>query len=324
MTRSATVPPTATAPAPEAAAVVRLPAFGTEAVLALTRVPVVAAAEEVLYQELDAVDRACSRFRPDAEINLLHDEPGRWVPVGDVLFEALSVARDVAERTGGAVDPTVGSAMERLGYDCDFAAMAADGPPAAAPVPAPGWRLLELDARSRRARLPAGVHLDLGSSAKAFAADRAATRVAALGTGALVSIGGDVAMAGPAPQAGWHVGIAADSGTAPGAVDEVVAMWGGAMASSSTELRAWVRGGRRVHHIVDPRTGDSAAPFWRLVSVAAATCVEANAASTAAVVWGAGAPGRLEAMGLAARMVRHDGSVTRTSRWPRHSTCPDA
>ncbi len=299
---------------------VRVDAFGTEAVMVLTNPAVAPTAEALLRRELDAVDLACSRFRSDAELMQLYRRPGAWVPVSDVLFDALSTARRVAEETSGAVDPTVACAMERLGYDRDFAAVPAMSPASAEPQPAPGWRVLELDSRTACARIPAGVRLDLGASAKALAADRAAAKVAALGTGVILSIGGDVAMAGPAPSTGWHVGIAADCGTAPNQVDEVVALRSGGLASSSTTLRTWERGGRRVHHIVDPTTGDCVPVVWQLVSVAAGTCVEANAASTAAVVWGEPAPERLEAMGLPARLVRHDGAVVTTTRWPCAAT----
>lgn len=300
----------------EKPATIRLPAFATEAVMAITDSSASAEAESVMHREVDAIDRACSRFRADAELLRLYEGAGRWVPVSPLLFEALSVARRVAKQTDGAVDPTVGRALERLGYDRDFASLPLDGPALLASTPAPGWRLLELDPEAVCARVPEGVRLDLGSSVKALAADRIADQVASLGTGVVVGIGGDVSIAGPAPAAGWHVGIAADAGAARSAVDQVVAMWGGGMASSSTGLRTWDRGGRRVHHIVDPATGDCAPAFWRLVSVAASSCVDANAASTAAIVWGEGAPGRIERMGLAARLVRYDGAVVTTARWP--------
>ncbi|MHB8681834.1 MAG: FAD:protein FMN transferase [Acidimicrobiales bacterium] len=158
--------------------------------------------------------------------------------------------------------------------------------------------------------------LDLGSSAKALAADRAARAVAALGTGVLVSLGGDIAVAGPPPEGGWSIGIAEESTAAGSDAAQAVAIVAGGLATSSTRSRTWRRGNRRLHHIVDPRTGDSAADHWHLVTVAASSCVVANAASTAAVVWGAEAPGRIGAMGLAARLVDRRGAVTTTPGWP--------
>jgi FAD:protein FMN transferase len=297
-------------------AVLRMTALGTEAVMALADPARRGAAETVLRDELEAIDRACSRFRPDAELATLHERAGEWTRVSPLLFEALDTARRVARWTDGAVDPTVGTALALLGYDRDFAAVASSGAPTPAPQPAPGWRVLELDARRRLARVPTGVRLDLGATAKALVADRIAGAVAALGTGTVVSIGGDVSIAGRAPRTGWSIGVAADSSSSED-VEQVVAMTSGGLATSSTDVRSWRRGARRVHHIVDPRTGDSALAVWRMATTAAPTCVEANAASTAAVVWGVEAPDRLESMGLAARLVRSDGVVVTTAGWPR-------
>lgn len=317
-----TASPTTTLPRAEGSGrpqvvMLRRQALGTDVALAITEPGLAADAEGILGGELDSIDRCCSRFRPDAEIDVVHRARGGWVELSPLLFEALSVARRTAEETGGAVDPTVGAAMESLGYDRDFRSLSLDGPPTAAPVPAPGWWNLELDELGRRARVPAGVRLDLGSSAKALVADRIAAGVAGIGTGVVVSVGGDVSIAGPAPRPAWTIGIAADS-DAGDDVEEVVSMTEGGLATSSTVMRSWVRGARRVHHIVDPRTGDSAQAVWRLVTVAASNCVRANAASTASIVWGFDAPDRLEGMELAARLVRHDGVVVTTPGWPRH------
>ncbi len=90
--------------------------------------------------------------------------------------------------------------------------------------------------------------------------------------------------AGPPPEAGWPVGVADDHTDREPAVS--VTLTEGGLATSGTARRRWRRAGRTVHHIVDPRTGDVAAPCWRTVTVVAATCVDANTASTAAVVMG--------------------------------------
>ena len=88
------------------------------------------------------------------------------------------------------------------------------------------------------------------------------------------------------------------------------------LASSSPVVRRWTAGIERVHHIIDPSTGYSVAPFWNLVSVAGASCVDANALSTAAVVWGPEALDRLRPFGQAARLLRHDGEVFTVGGWP--------
>ena len=165
--------------------------------------------------------------------------------------------------------------------------------------------------------MPAGVRLDLGATAKALAADRAAEQAgAAAGCGVLVSLGGDMATAGEPPAAGWPVRVT-DWHAAPLDADgQTVRLPGGALATSSTTVRRWARGGEQLHHVLDPRTGRPAAVVWRTVSVAAATCVDANIASTASVIRGERSPSWLESVGLPARLVRQDGSVVRAAGWP--------
>jgi len=295
----------------------RLRAFGTTVTLAINQRDLLLRAEAILRDELDAVDRTCSRFRADAEIGLLRSAGGTWVTVSPLLFEAVALACSIAEQTAGVVDPTIGSALERLGYNRDFAMVPAMGDPVDEPcTPAPGWWQVDLDPESSSIRVPDGVALDVGATAKAWTADRAARRIAAsTGSGALVSIGGDVSVAGPPPHGGWPVGIAVDSSTSEGTMP-VVAITTGGLASSSTQVRSWRRGDRAVHHIIDPATGDCASDLWSLVSVAASNCVDANAASTAAVIWAESAPERLEAMRLPSRLVRRDGQVVTVAGWP--------
>jgi thiamine biosynthesis lipoprotein len=296
-------------------------AIGTTAIVAVTEPTAAEQAERILRDELVAIDTACSRFRPDSEVSSLRRSHGAPVKVSALLFDAITVACDVALRTDGAVDPTVGVAMETLGYDRDFDELAGDGTELAAPAgpagPVPGWWHIELDPQRRTVRVPRGTHLDLGASAKAFVADRAASRIADTArTGVLVSIGGDVATAGAAPDGGWAVGIAPDSSTPVEEVVHVVSIQSGAIASSSPGIRTWQRGGRRLHHIVDPSTGDSAPAYWTLVTASGATCVDANAASTAAVVWGKRALPKLVDLGQPTRLVRHDGYVLTVNGWP--------
>jgi thiamine biosynthesis lipoprotein len=294
------------------------PALGTSARVVVAALERLAAARTAVEAELRAIDRACSRFRPDAELVALNAAGGAPTRTSPLLFEALEVALDAARATGGAVDPTVGAALERAGYDRDLAAIAPDGPPLpTAPAPAAGWRSVCLDRITRTAAVPIGTRLDLGATAKALAADRAAeAAAAAAGCGVVVSLGGDVSVAGEAPDGGWPVAIG-DDHAAPGG--PVVTIQAGGLATSSTVTRRWRRGGHDVHHIIDPSTGAPCAEVWRTATVAAATCVQANVASTAAIVLGAAAPPWLEARGLPARLVRRGGEVVPVGPWPDES-----
>ncbi len=183
--------------------------------------------------------------------------------------------------------------------------------------PVPGWRRVLLQENPPRARLAGGAQLDLGATAKAWAADRCAEIIARrLGCGVLVSLGGDIAVAGPAPAGGWRIRVTDDHAAGPDAPGQTVAISTGGLATSSTTVRAWTRDGRRMHHIVDPATGEPARSCWRTVSVAAGSCTDANIASTAAIIRGPSAVGWLRELGLPARLVRADGSAEITAGWP--------
>ncbi|MBV8385428.1 MAG: FAD:protein FMN transferase [Acidimicrobiia bacterium] len=296
---------------------VRFPVFGGEATVAVTEPSALTEAQWIVQDELDIVDTACSRFRPDSELTALNDAAGRPVRVSAVLGEAISVALRAAALTDGDVDPTIGEAVRVLGYDRDFAAVGASGPPVVRVARVPGWQCVNVG-DDGTVRMPAGVQLDLGATAKAWAADVAAARAAgALGCGVLVSLGGDVAVAGPAPRSGWKVGLADWHGAADRDVAALITVDAGGVATSSTSVRRWTRGADAVHHIVDPRTGRSATSPWRTVTVAAASCVDANIASTAAIVRGPRAPEWLATLRLPARLVATDGSVVAVGGWPR-------
>ncbi len=296
-----------------------LEAIGTTAMV-VVEAPAVEEAERLLAAELDAIDRACSRFRSDSELSRANASAGRPTPIGELFSQAVDVALRAAAQTEGAVDPTVGPALEALGYDRDFAAVDADAAHDVRGIPAAGWRRVHLDATRRVLRMSPECRLDLGATAKALAADRAARVIAAAtGSPTLVDLGGDVATAGPAPAGGWVVHVTDDHRAGPDADGQSVTVSGGGLATSSTVVRRWRRAGRPVHHIVDPATGEPAAAVWRTVSVAAASCVDANTASTAAIVRGASAPSWLQSLGLPARLVAPDGRVVTVGAWPEAS-----
>jgi thiamine biosynthesis lipoprotein len=265
--------------------------------------------------EVAVLDDACSRFRDDSELVRLNSAGS--ATVSPLLLEAIEVALEAAQVTDGLVDPTIGSAMRTLGYDRDFAVLVQAG---AEPVfdlrPASGWQSVTVDHDRSIVRLRPGTELDLGATAKALAADWIADAIH-LDTGSpvLVSLGGDIAVAGTPPQDGWPVLVTDDSRNRAGA-GQVVAIETGGLATSSTTVRRWLAGRTEMHHIVDPRTGLPATETWRTVSVAAPSCLQANVAATAAIVLGPFAPSWLGSRSLAARLVRSDGTVVAIGDWP--------
>ena len=327
-----TTPLITRAPASHPAGVTRFRALGTVASVLITDAAARGTAAALLRSELAAVDAACSRFRADSELSRLNRAGGREVRISQLFCDALAAALAVASATGGDVDPTCGRSLIGIGYDRDFADVAA-APAAPLPrspgTPAAGWPLVEVDPLRRTARVPAGVLLDLGATAKALAADRAAVRIAAAaGCGVLVNLGGDIRVAGPPPDGGWRVGIADNLGPGDTPDDtepaQVVVLTDGGLATSSTRVRSWRRGTATLHHIVVPATGLPAQTCWRTASVAAASCLHANAASTAAIIRGTRAARWLSELGLPARLVGHDGTVLTVAGWPapRSHRCP--
>ncbi|MBS1869112.1 MAG: FAD:protein FMN transferase [Actinobacteria bacterium] len=311
-------------------------ALGTSATVATAAADALPAARAAVERELAAIDLACSRFRDDSELTALNAAAGAPVPVSPLLAQAVAVALRAARATGGVVDPTLGAELVRAGYDRDFgelAALSAGQAPAAraageagsrgvgaggAPRRRPAWPAVRLDRARGTVTLPAGVALDLGATAKALAADRAARAAhAAAGCGVLVSLGGDVAVAGPAPGDGWAIRVTEDHAAPAEAAGQVVTIPAGGLATSGTTVRRWQAGGVPRHHLLDPRTGEPAAVVWRTASVAAASCVDANTASTAAIVLGASAAPWLLRHGLPARLVSARGRVLLIGAWPR-------
>lgn len=275
-------------------------------------------ARAVVTGILDDVDRAASRFRDDSELVRLDAAAGNWTPISPLLAELLAVALRAARITDGDVDPTVGGPLRVLGYDRDLAEVPPDG--GFVPEPAAGWRSVELDRDRCRVRVPVGVRLDLGATAKAWTADRAASAVAAAtGAGCLVSIGGDVAVAGKPPEGGWRVrveDVTGDPGAESTGPATVVTVHDGGLATSSVVARRWQRDGVWLHHLLDPRTGLPPVPVWRTVSAAAGSCVDANIVSTAAVVRGHRVWPWLRAVRLPVRLVTADGQVLTAGGWP--------
>jgi thiamine biosynthesis lipoprotein len=296
----------------------------------------------ILERQLDELDRACSRFREDSELMRVNAGAGRTIRVDPLLIEALELALRAAELTDGDVDPTVGAALVLAGYDRDMqlldriSLVPGNAHTEAYPSPAIAphlratlhsrWRVIELDRECRTVRIPRGVKLDLGATAKAWAADRAALAIReVVGCGVLVSLGGDISTAGPAPsgelaeggaQAGWRIHVTDDHRSGPEAPGQTISITGGGLATSSTTVRRWRYRKQTMHHIIDPSSGAPAEEVWRTVSVAASNCADANIAATAAIVRGARAPEWLAGLGLPARLVDCDGNVRTVGDWP--------
>jgi thiamine biosynthesis lipoprotein ApbE len=299
-------------------------ALGTSVHVLRTHGNGVEAATTAVRDVLEDVDEAYSRFREDSELTRLNANAGRTIRISPLLATAIDAALRAARLTDGAVDPTIGRAIRVAGYDDDFSRIAAEDSEERGrdmklrAWQVPGWQGIRLDRRLRTVWLPPGVELDLGSTGKALAADLAATAaVAAVGEGGLlVSLGGDIAIAGEPPSGGWRILVAEDSRVKPDGDGDVICVPSGGVATSSTTVRRWSRGGAVLHHIIDPQTSLPTSGPFRTVTVVAATCLDANIASTAAIVRGEEAIDWLTSCRLPARLVENDGTIHYIGPWP--------
>jgi thiamine biosynthesis lipoprotein len=285
------------------------PAWSTTVRVAVTDLGALEAACLVVRDEMARTARAADRFDAASELSAVNAAQGDPVAVSPGFIRLVRVALDAAQITDGLVDPTLGAQLHAAGYDRDIAEVRRKPRRAGPPRPATGaWQQVTLS--TQQVRVPAGVLLDLGATAKALTADRAAARAARrTGSNVLISLGGDVAVAGGR----WRVQVGEHPGDDDGPYVELA---GGGLATSTTLARSWTVDGQPAHHLIDPRSGRPADGPWRTVTVAAASALDANVASTAAVILGSDAEDWLAARRLPARLVAHDGTVRAVAGWP--------
>ncbi|MBC9955575.1 FAD:protein FMN transferase [Yimella sp. cx-51] len=289
----------------------RLHAWTTRIHVVMTDDDVLPAVQQITEAFVQDVDLVASRFREDSELAALNRAARRDdvdADLSPLLRACLKAALRTAELTDGLVTPTVGRALVAAGYDRDIDQI--DQPAGTAGAFVPDYQRISL--RGRGIRMPQGFQLDLGASAKAWAADVLAADLAdRLRGGFLVNLGGDIAVAGHAPRADWQIGVEA----ADGRVVQTISTRHQAFATSSTQVRSWHTDHGPAHHIIDPRTGQPAEPVWVQVTCAGASAVEANAASTAAIVLAHEAPEWLAQRGIPALLIAQDGRRVHTPRW---------
>jgi thiamine biosynthesis lipoprotein len=271
----------------------RFVAMGTEVVVG-AREPMAFGAVEQLFREREAT---FSRFIADSELNRVNACAGRMVRTSTVFADALSLALRLADETGGLLDPTLGVALEAAGYSRDFETLRPDpAPPARA---RPGvWRTVRIIGRC--VFVAPGVRLDLNGVVKALAVDDALALFAGDG---FVSAGGDLAVRG-------ELNVSVPNG-------QTVLLRRGALATSGSVKRRWLRGGAVQHHLIDPRTGRPSASRWEQVTVCGATCVAADAAAKAAFLLDGRGPTWLDSRGIPGLFFGVDGSVIANATWER-------
>ena len=236
-----------------------------------------------------------SRFVAGSELNRVNAAAGAPVRVSAAFASMLELALAAAEESGGLVDPTLGSALAAAGYDVDFDSVRDDGRPAEQ-----GPRGCRRSVRlvGTYVLAPTGSVLDLNGVVKGKTVDDA---LALLSGEGFVSAGGDLATRG-----GTIVAV-------PGG--GTVRLVRGALATSGSDRRRWLRGGRVQHHLIDPSTGRPSASPWRQVTVCAATCLGADVAAKVAFLLGDSGPDWLDEAGIPGSFLAQDGGVHANDRW---------
>ncbi len=166
-------------------------------------------------------------------------------------------SRHAHAETGGLFDPTVLAGLDASGCDRSFPFPPPRTERRHRAASAPGFANVEFDAINRTVSLPAGCGLDLGGIGKGLTADRVVEGLVERGAVSVcVSMGGDVRVGGPGPDydGAWDIRVEDPRNDRDAFVFPLLDE---ALAQSSTLLRRWRHGSREVHHLIDPRTGES-------------------------------------------------------------------
>lgn len=261
-------------------------------------------------------EQTLSRFQADSELSRLNRTAGKPTRVSRLLLNVLQTALTAAQATEGMFDPTLLNQLVRIGYDRSFDILPLRLPDVvSAAIPGGGWRAIKIrhDGDQSYVTLPEGAALDFGGIAKGMAVDASLKRLKQSGIQtALVNAGGDLAVLGlPVHMDHWSVGIQGKG------VTWIIPLRSGALATSGTDRRRWQQGTQRRHHLIDPRTGESAQNALWSVTVVAERCEQAEVAAKVALLLGP-EDGRafLHKHGLAGLLLFENGEWAATGSWP--------
>jgi thiamine biosynthesis lipoprotein len=274
--------------------------------------------------EIEACEKVLSRFDPASDLSSLNRRAGEWVDVDPRLVEALAVAIEGRDATGGRFDPTILPALVAAGYDRSFEELAERAPLALA-----DWRAgaeIEVDSGTNEARVQTGAAVDLGAVGKGYSAERALLAMREGWDrlpGALVDLGGDVATWGvPPDDVVWRIAVAdpRHSGSTLG----VLGLEDGGVATSGRNARRFGPA-RSLHHLIDPATGVPAHGGPLAVTVVAPDAARAEIHATAFAIssLSESRAGLAEHPELSALFVPVDGSPVRLGPFPLETALAD-
>ncbi len=266
-----------------------------------------------LPAQFEGLEAQLSRFRPESDLMRLNARAGHWTPVSDVLYENIAAAKQAARITDGLFNPLVLPAVVASGYDRSFEGIRV--PQSGGTGVVGNWQEIRLRPGSREVLLPVGGALDLGGIAKGWTAWQVTKQLSVYGP-CLINVGGDIAVCdAPGDAPGWRITVADPHGAQP-----LCTLWlrDSSVVTSGTDYRRWqTADGQPQHHIIDPRTGQSAASDVLSVSVVHPYAPTAEAYAKAVLVLGShsGLDWLDQQWDAAGMVVCHDGTVLATSRW---------
>jgi FAD:protein FMN transferase len=244
----------------------------------------VAAGFREVQKQIEAHEQRFTRFSQASELARLNRAAGSPFEASQELFEVVKLARRYHAQTRGLFDPSILPALKQAGYDRSMEKIRGEiaGSPLREPPDGgrrtgaqPMFESIWLDEATQRIQLPQGMEIDLGGIAKGWIAEQTAQVLHQFCKACAVSAGGDIVFAGrPDGQPYWEVGL--EDPRQPEKTLAILKAGPGAVATSSVVKRSWKKGGKRQHHLIDPRTGQPAVTDWLSVTVMAAQAAQAE------------------------------------------------
>jgi thiamine biosynthesis lipoprotein len=237
-----------------------------------------------VFADMHRIDRLMSTWKEDTEISRVNREGSKHpVKISEELFRLLQESVRYSELTHGAFDITYAS----VGYLYDFKKRVhPDRKAIDAALPGVDWRQMVLDEKELTVffKRP-GMRIDLGGIAKGHSVDKGIEILRKLGiTRAMVNAGGDTRIIGDRFGKPWVVGLRHPD--QPGESYLTIPIVDSAFSTSGDYERYFDEDGKRFHHIIDPKTGDSARKI-RAVTVIAPTATRSDALTKSVFIMGA-------------------------------------
>jgi len=241
----------------------------------------------LVFDRIDEIEARMSLYDEQSEINQVNRHSGTGTAsVSEDTYQVLKLAKEVAESSGGAFDPTVGPLITEWGFSTDEPKVPS-GERIASLTELVDYRKLNLSREGEAELLKEGMKLDLGGIAKGYAADEANRIIREEGSSsALVNLGGNIMLVGEKPDGTpWRIGIQ-DPESHRGDYVLILFLDSGTVVTSGIYERFFHENDTMYHHLLDTKTGYPAENNLESVTIVTENSAYADAVSTAAFILG--------------------------------------